>query len=140
MRPLRYVLPGLLIGLCALGCGDPSRIKARGRVLKGGAPFQLGKGEGLRIFFNPLEPTGNHYDSYAAEFHADGTFQVMGKDGRGLPPGKYRVTLQLMKNKEDQFGGRFMGDRSPFTCEVGRGSKEVVVDLDQAEDLGNSPP
>jgi hypothetical protein len=131
-------LPIVLIGLCTLGCSGPSTIKANGRVLKGGTPFKLGEGEGLRIFFVPLEPTGPGYDSYAAEFHKDGTFQVKGKDGRGLPPGKYRVTLQLMKNKEDQFAGRFMGEKSPFLCEVRNASDEVVVDLDQTDDLGQS--
>jgi hypothetical protein len=138
MVPRRYLPLILLIGLCSLGCGRSSMIQAKGRVLKGGTPFKLGEGEGLRIFFLPLEPTGSGYDSYAAEFHNDGTFTVKGKDGRGLPPGKYRVTLQLMKNKEDQFGGRFMGEKSPFVCEVNKASDEVVVDLDQTDDLGKS--
>jgi hypothetical protein len=134
MRSRRSLLPMLLIGLCTVGCGGPSMIKAKGRVVKGGAPFKLGEGEGLRIFFVPLEPGESGYDSYAAEFHKDGTFQVKGKDGRGLPPGKYRVMLQLMKDKEDLFDGRFMGRRSPFLCEVRKASDVVVVDLDQAED------
>lgn len=57
---------------------------------------------------------------------------MIGKDGQGLPLGKYRVTLQLMKNKEYLFKGKLMGARSPFTCEVTSGSTEVLVDLDQA--------
>ena len=51
--------------------------------------------------------------------------------GAGLPPGKYRVSLQLMKNKEDQFGGRLVGVKSPFTVEVQRGGGDLVIDLDQ---------
>jgi hypothetical protein len=136
MPPLRSLLPIVLIGLCTLGCGSASTIKTKGRVVKGGRPFQLGEREGLRISFQPLEPRGSGYDSYAAEFHKDGTFEVKGKDGRGLPPGKYRVTLQHMKDKEDLFGGRFTGENSPFTCEVKKASDEVVVDLDRPPENG----
>jgi hypothetical protein len=138
MRLQRVLLPGVLVGLCVLGCGSHGPFNAKGRVLKGGKPFELGENEGLRIFFVPLDPPAGGYDSFAAEFHKDGTFVVKGKDGRGLPPGKYRVTLQHMKNKEDLFRGRFMGEHSPFTCEVGRGSGEVVVDLDKSEELSST--
>jgi hypothetical protein len=123
----------LLIGLLAIGCGT-GYIKAKGRVTKGGAPFRPGEGEALRIVLAPLDaPAGSTYDSYAAEFHPDdSTFLVKGKDGNGLPPGKYRVGVELIKKKEDQFKGRFTGPRSPFTCEVTSAASEVVVDLDQA--------
>ena len=133
MRSELRVLPCLLIGLLAVGCGS-GYIKAKGRVVKGGEPFRPGEGEALRIILAPLDaPEGSHYDSYAAEFHPDdSTFLVKGKDGSGLPPGKYRVGLELLKKKEDQFKGRFMGRKSPFTCEVTTAGNEVVVDLDQA--------
>jgi hypothetical protein len=134
MRNTRCVLPCLLIGLLAIGCGS-SFIKAKGRVVKGGEPFHLGEGEALRIILAPLDAPedSHHYDSYAAEFHPDdGTFLVKGKDGNGLPPGKYRVGLELLKKKEDQFQGRFMGRKSPLTCEVTTAANELVVDLDQA--------
>src|SRR5947209_8060251 len=134
MRPLRYLLPCLLIGLPSLGCGGSSFIKAKGHITKDGHPYVPGEGEGLRIFFVPLQSTGGpRYDSFAAEYHKDdGTFQVLGKDGKGLPPGKYRVSLQLMKHKEDLLGGKLLGPRSPFTCEVTGGGNDLVIDLDQA--------
>ncbi len=134
MRPLRHCLPALLLSLLALGCGDSSFIKAKGRITKGGLPYHTGEGEGLRIFLVPLDPPqGSHYDSYAAEYDPDaGTFQVKGKDGKGLPPGKYRVGLQLMKDKEDLLGGSLLGKKSPFTCEVTSRGDDLVIDLDQA--------
>ena len=134
MRSLRRLLPGLLIGLLALGCGRSGFIKARGCITKGGQPFLAGAGQGLRIFFVPLAtPEGSRYDSYAAEYDPEaGTFQVRGKDGQGLPPGSYRVTLQLMKSKEDLLKGALLGTKSPFTCEVARGGGDVVIDLDKA--------
>jgi hypothetical protein len=132
MHRFRFLLPCLLICLAGVGCGN-SNFSAKGRVVKGGAPFQPGEGEAVRIFFVPLDPPqGSNYDSYAGEFsNQDGTFQIKGKDGKGLPPGKYRITLQLMKNKEDLFKGALMGPKSPFTCEVKSASDDVVVDLDE---------
>ena len=123
-----------LIGLLAAGCGNSSLIKARGRIIKQGQTYVPPEGEGLRIFFAPLDsPNRTHYDSYAAVYDPDaGTFQVMGKDGAGLPRGKYRIDLQLMKQKEDLLGGALLGKRSPFTCEVTGNRDDIVVDLDRA--------
>jgi hypothetical protein len=133
MRSARCVLACLLIGLVAIGCGK-GYIKAKGRVTKSGEPFRPGEGEALRIILAPLDaPAGATYDSYAAEYHPDdSSFIVMGKDGNGLPPGKYRVGVELIKKKEDLFKGRFTGPKSPFTCELTSAASEVVVDLDQA--------
>jgi hypothetical protein len=132
MRSARCVVPCLLIGLLAIGCGK-GYINAKGRVTKGGEPFRPGEGEALRIILAPLDaPAGATYDSYAAEFNPDdSTFLVKGKDGKGLPPGKYRVGVELIKKKEDQFKGRFTGPKSPFTCEVASTASELIVDLDQ---------
>jgi hypothetical protein len=131
--PTQRCLPlALLLVLLAAGC-DGSHIKAKGRIVKGGQPFLTQPGEGLRIMFSPVEATGTRYDSYAAAYHAgDGTFQVTGKDGAGLPPGKYRVSLELMKNRDDLWKGKLRGRKSPYTIEVARGSGDVVLDLDQA--------
>jgi hypothetical protein len=136
MRLYRHLSFCALIALLCAGCGNSGLIKAKGRIMKGGQPYLANEGEGLRIFFEPLEvPQGNtHYDSFAAEYHAeDGTFQVQGKTGLGLPPGNYRVSLQLMKNKEDLFGGNVTGKKSPFTCEVTGKQGEVVINLDQVQ-------
>jgi hypothetical protein len=123
-----------LLVLFAAGCGGSGPLQAKGRVVKAGQPFVLGKGEGLRMIFEPLEGgSKGHYDSYAAEFQpTSGRFQVKGKDGKGLPPGKYRVSLEHMKDRSDLFGGRFLGTKSPFTVEVTRSGGDLVVDLDKA--------
>jgi hypothetical protein len=122
------------LSLLALGCDGSSSINAKGIILKGGQPYCTRQGEGLRIIFMPLDPpTGTQYDSFAAAYDpADGTFQVLGKDGKGLPPGKYRIGMQLMSKKEDLWAGQLMGKKSPFTCEVTPSADRVVIDLDQA--------
>ena len=47
-----------------------------------------------------------------------------------MPPGKYRVAVELMKKKKDQFGGKFNEDKSPFVVEVDSKTPEIVIDLD----------
>jgi len=122
-----------LAGFLALGCGDSGFVKARGRVIKGGEPFLADEGEGMRIVFVPLEASGTKYDTYAAAYDPyDGSFFVMGKQDKGLPPGKYRVSNELIKKKEDLLNGKLMGAKSPLTLEVTKNSKDLVIDLDQA--------
>jgi hypothetical protein len=132
MNRLTHMTLGLATCLFIAGCGD-NMVRPKGRVVKGGAPFQPGEGENLRIILAPTEPPqGSSYDSYAAVYdRTDGTFRVVGKDGKGLPPGKYQVGLELIKHKEDLYKGAFAGKNSPFTCEVTSGSSEIVVDLDK---------
>jgi hypothetical protein len=129
----RFAL-ALLPILLATGCGSSTHIQAKGRIIKGGQAYRTNSGEGLRIIFAPLEvPRDGRYDSYAAVYEpSDGTFRVKGKDGEGLPPGKYRVSLELMKNREDMFGGKLVGKKSPFTVTVTRGGDDLVIDLDKA--------
>jgi hypothetical protein len=134
MHPLRTPFILSLVALLAAGCGGSGFIKAKGRIVKGGQPYHTPDGQGLRIFFAP-EQVGDseHYDSYAAAYDPeDGTFEVMGKDGRGLPPGQYRVGIQLMERKEDLLGGKLLGKRSPLVVDVSSRSKDIVLDLDEA--------
>jgi hypothetical protein len=134
MRSWKWIAVWLFISLLALGCGSSSRIQAKGSILKGGQPYRTSEGEGLRIVFAPLDPpAGTQYDSFAAAYDpSDGSFQVLGKDREGLPPGKYRISLQLMSKKEDLWGGQLVGNKSPFTCEVTPATDHIVIDLDQA--------
>jgi hypothetical protein len=122
----------LLIALFVGGCGGDGRVNARGRIVKNGQPFQLGEGEGLRIVFYPPEAAGATYESYVAVFDkADGSFRVTGKDGKGLPPGKYRVALEHLKQKKDLFKGFYSGKQTPIIREVTDSYHEIVIDLDK---------
>ncbi|HEV2947132.1 MAG TPA: hypothetical protein VGX70_07135 [Gemmataceae bacterium] len=134
MHAWRRLLILILIGLFPLGCGDSSHIKAKGRIIKGGQPYFVPEGSGFRVFFVPLDtPEGKHFDSFAAEYNSeDGSFRVQGKDGKGMPPGKYRVDLQLMKSKEDLLGGKLLGKKSPYVVEVTGNGDDLLIDLDTA--------
>jgi hypothetical protein len=54
----------------------------------------------------------------------------VGPDGKGIPPGKYRLALEHLKKKQDLFRGAFDGDRSPIVREVTNNSQEILIDLD----------
>jgi hypothetical protein len=131
MRALRNLLLIALTGSLALGCGKSGFFHAKGHIVKGGQRFQIAEGQSLRILFAPLAGEGGRYDSYAGTFDPDdGSFEIVGKDGQGLPAGKYRVGIQLMQGKEDQLGGRLLGSQSGITLEVTPGSKDLLIDLD----------
>jgi hypothetical protein len=134
MKLLRRIIALLILGLLATGCGDSGFVKARGHIIKAGEPYLTGPGEGFRIVFAPIElQSTTQYDSYAASYNPkDGSFIVTGKNGKGLPPGNYRIGLQLMKSKEDLLNGRLLGKKSPLVAEVTSARNDIVIDLDQA--------
>jgi hypothetical protein len=121
-----------LVSLLPIGCGNNGFINAKGHVMKAGRPFLLPDGQVLRIFFAPTNTEGTRYDSYAGSYDPeDGSFEVVGKDGRGLPPGTYNVGIQVMEKKEDLLGGKLLGPKSGITLDVTAGSKDLVIDLDK---------
>jgi hypothetical protein len=130
---MRRVLTAVAVGLCLLaaGCGD-GRLRTKGRLVKGGQPFVPGEGEVVQILFVPILPDGKPpSDYYVAQVdQAAGTFRPAGKDGKGMPPGKYRVAIELKKKKKDQFEGRFDAENSPFVFDVDSRTSEIVIDLD----------
>jgi hypothetical protein len=123
----------LAAALLAAGCGRGNMFHPRGRILKGGQPFVTRAGEGMRITFVPTEGGHNgRWDVYPALYHAeDGSFEVTGKDGHGMPPGDYRVSLEWIKNRDDLFQGAFGQANSPIVCQVEGESDEVVIDVDR---------
>jgi hypothetical protein len=131
MRTTLILVIGLVAGLLA-GCGS-SMLKPTGRVVKGGAPFLPKDGEFIIVTFCP-EPTGGkatNTELYVCEVdRTKAKFTVAGKDGRGLPPGKYRVAVQLEKHHSDLLKGQFAMDKSPFVFDVDGNTKEIVLDLD----------
>jgi hypothetical protein len=132
MKYSRLAAVCLVCALFVTGCGS-NMLKVKGRVVKAGQPFIIAPDESMRIVFVPSEPLSpDKYDSFFAIYsREDGSFRVTGKDGNGLPPGKYKVGLELLKHKNDEFKGAFSAKRSPFAFEVKSSSDEIVLDLAQ---------
>ena len=120
----------------ATGCGGgPTKFQTRGRILKNGEPFRAPQDDALRLTLVPIPEQGSRVMNwYAANFNAkDGTFRASGPDGAGIPPGKYRVCVELLHKRSDVLKGAFFGDSSPFVREVRSRSDEITIDLAKKE-------
>jgi hypothetical protein len=130
LRAFAFVL------LCALvlsGCGGDGKLQPKGRIVKGGAPFTVPAEEYVRITFHPIPGDGKRANNtYVAVYHnSDATFEVVGADGRGLPPGKYRVSVEHERKRKDLFKGAYDAEKSPFLFDIDSSSTELVIDLDR---------
>jgi hypothetical protein len=118
----------------ASGCGkSDGLLRTQGRLLKGGEDFVPADGEYIQITFVPIPQDGKPaMDYYYADVDQDtGTFWPAGKTRKGMPPGTYRVAVELMKQKKDLFGGKFDAAKSPFVFDVDEDTAEIVIDLDE---------
>jgi hypothetical protein len=121
------------LGLLVLaGCGGDGRLTTRGRLVKGGAPFTVPEEEYVRVTFFPITADGKPpKNTYASTYNgADGTFRAHGPDGKGIPPGKYRIAIEHEAGRKDRFQGAYDGDRSPFVFDIDARTREIVIDLD----------
>jgi hypothetical protein len=139
---------------CA-GCGDAgNNVWVKGKLLKGGTAYVPPKDQVVTVTFVGLEIQDNSgkpiqaAEPFQAEVDQEsGIFSVPGTEGRGIPPGKYRVavTQKLMReaynaanpkkpkrgvNREtDLLANRFGLDTSPIIREV-KSSGDWTIDLD----------
>jgi hypothetical protein len=134
MRRLTWLSLALAAGLVVLGCGGDKKFATRGKVLKDGEPLKVGGDELVRVMFVPMPEDGSKaQDFFVATFNPDdSTFTAKGKDGLGIPPGKYRVSVEYMKGRKDAFNGAFDAVNSPFVFTIASSSDEVVVDVGKA--------
>jgi hypothetical protein len=133
---VRLLQPILIAALCLLvvsGCSGSGRLNTRGRIVKGGVPFTVPDEEYVRVTFFPVTTDGRPpANTYAATYNgADGTFRAVGPDGKGIPPGKYRIAVEHERNRKDLFRGAYDGDKSPFVFDIDASGQEIIIDLDK---------
>jgi hypothetical protein len=128
---LTTVVVGLALCLLA-GCGGVKKVNATGRVIKDGKPLTVPENDFVRVQFVPYtEPGTNPKTSYIAEYdNTTGTFKALGPDLKGVPPGKYRITVAHEKGKKDLFKGAFDMPKTPFVFDIDSSTPEIVLDLD----------
>jgi hypothetical protein len=145
MRSL-LVVSGLLLVVAAPGCGGPSYTLPKGKLTSGGKTVMPDRRGGLTMVFIPDPPTGQ---TYPAAFNSDDdTFTVYGPNQKGIPQGKYRVTLNMMVptttadgkdlpeaqkrtliQNADQFNAKYSEKSTPIVVDVTK--SELDIDLDK---------
>lgn len=132
----------LCIAIVGCGGGDP-QYTVTGKVVEGGQPIVIEMyeegGSCLEVEFFPLDEGGalaSDAVSHIAFCAEDGSFQMYGAEGEGIPPGKYRVAVRRLGETEDEsgdmWGGKFDGDKSPFVVDV-PSSEDIVIDIAKAQ-------
>lgn len=132
MRTFTLATIAAIVACWTAGCGggdgppptnlkDVSGAKVTGRLLQSGKPVKILKEETIRVSFVSLD---DQLVASSAEVKAeDGSFEVTGPTGKGLPPGKYKVGLSSdnYSGGTDRFADKFDSGASPFVAEVGPG-------------------
>lgn len=132
----------MVLAAFAAGCGgggkDPAtadgRVKPKGRVVKGGNPVDINTAglppgdPGLQVIF--IKPDGVEIPARVTDAKA-GAFELVGGDGKGIAPGKYKVAVLVAPSGgTDQLKGKFDRKNTKIEKDV-NGTDEVVIDLDK---------
>jgi hypothetical protein len=140
------------------GCGGSSNEAwVKGKLLKGGAPYTPPQGHLVSVTFVGIEiedPSGKVVktpEPFDAQYQDEtGTFTVPGREGYGIPRGKYRIAVTQKMLREafeaekpkakpgqkpitretDFLDDKFGPTTSPIVREI-KGATDLVVDLDK---------
>ena len=135
---MRFLLTYCIMAFALLlvGCNAPpdDSVPVRGKLTNGGAPLtvkdrHLGLGYIELHFYRMNEDDSIDKDPADAGVEDSGEFTVRGRDGHGLPPGKYKITVRQLDPgpDNDKLGGRFNLENTPLVREVA--DEEIIIDL-----------
>ena len=125
-----------------LGCAPPTPpegevVIVRGKVTEGGRPLQVARadvGAGwVQVLF--LRDTGsgaraNSNETYSTKADDSGAFELKGRFGNGIPPGKYRIAVRQWDPypDRDRLEGRFSERETSLVRNVD-GNAPIEIDL-----------
>jgi hypothetical protein len=128
----------------AVGCGGPAEkvVSVRGKVVRGGAPLKL-KGDpklplppgdpGASISFVHVEGPKIGQDEPGTFNPDDGSFHMIGVEGKGIPPGRYKVVVRIGGGGQpDSLKDKHSRENSKLEVTVpDTGVQDLVIDLDK---------
>jgi hypothetical protein len=130
----------MLVAACTaflfLGCGGPKGVRLQGKLVKDGMAYTPPQGATLSLSFTGAAQGA--VDTYAATVNpADGTFVVNGVKNAGIPPGKYKVMMNLAPESTDPAAlAKMAGANALFTsingkeCEISEDAgKPLTIDI-----------
>jgi hypothetical protein len=83
----------LLALVCIAGCGPagPQLVKVTGMLTVNGSPYDANVHERAIVILYPSENPGTTYPAIVDD---NGAFKVPGIEGNGVPPGKYKISVE----------------------------------------------
>jgi hypothetical protein len=128
----------LLVGVALVGCGggSSSAVRVTGKVTHEGKPLEVKAMVGkVNVVFEPMDASVNGGSKEYAVYKPDGSFEVPGKDGRGLPPGKYRICIMQYDSfpGPDSLKDKFGEGKSPLIREVNASNRHFEIDVATAK-------
>lgn len=129
--PKRALLSVTGIAACLLlaGCGSDT-VKVTGKLTKDGQLLQPGPQESIRLIFHPIRDDGQpSEEAYPANVQdSTGAYAVPGKQNKGIPRGKYRISVEMVNPQDkDSLKGEYSRTKSKIVKEV-TGS-ELDIDI-----------
>jgi hypothetical protein len=117
-------------------------------LVKGNAPYAPPTGQRLSVALFAIEVVDSEgkpvasVEPYAAVFNPDdSTFTVPGPEGRGVPPGKYRIAI-TQKWKRESMPDAKPGDRNVFDRDTdilkdkfSEGDSPIIREIKSAAEL-----
>lgn len=125
---------GLLLVLAGCEKERESGPSLTGQLMANGQPCKPASVNDFDLRFVSVEGEGVTKRSYLAEVQPDGTFTVNGSIGRGIPVGRYKVsiagrTLDAVGKPSVEYVRKFGDKVSPLQVELTDASRELVIDL-----------
>jgi hypothetical protein len=143
-----FVVLGFSFAACGCnrsGPGGEKKSVIKGRVTNAGNVIPVKPMVGIfKVRFYRMQNDAD--DKTADPFDAvvdtqTGNFEVKGPDGKGIPSGKYRITIQQFDSfpsspdkadEADAYKGKFAPGKSPIIREVGA-SGEIIIDVSKPQ-------
>lgn len=131
MRIVPLLGSGILFVTVMVGCGSsgPPVVAVSGKITRNGEIMAVKPMVGrLTLSFYPVAAEGAAVVE-EADLQADGTFTVPGKNGNGIPPGKYKIAVVWQDDfptGPDKLNGKYNQKNTPLIREVQAGSPLVI--------------
>lgn len=120
----------LSAAVVALGCSSKAG-RVKGQVVENGSPVKV-QGQAA-LMFDLVGPDGkaDPTKGYPVPLNPDGSFELVASGG-DVPPGTYRVTVQV--NGPKAASGIFHYKGQSLTQEVKAGSNNLTIELTQTKE------
>ena len=129
-RLRRFLAPLFLLACSAVvGCGGVAMVKPKGKVVQNGQNLTVGEKTGMIQVTLFAESDTEMANAQATNTKSDGTFEVVGREGKGVAKGKYKVAVQVLDPypKTDKLKGKYDRDKTTLTVDVS--DAELIVDV-----------